>query len=58
MRNTLLWRLLTDEAGEVAISYALIAALISIAAIIGFGNLGMSSAELYKAIAAAIESKG
>ena len=58
MRLAVLKALLRDEAGEVAVSYGLIAGLISVAAIIAFGNLGMSSAELYKTVAQLIEAKG
>lgn len=58
MRDTMLWALLTDEAGEVAVSYAMVAVLISIIAAIAFSSLGMSTAELFKWITSVIESKG
>jgi len=58
MRDTMLWALLTDEAGEVAVSYAMVAVLISIIAVIAFSNLGLSAAELFKSITSVIGSKG
>jgi Flp pilus assembly pilin Flp len=58
MRDTLLWALLRDEAGEVVVSYALVAVLISIIAAVAFSNLGMSTVELIDRITLVIESKG
>ena len=58
MRDTMLWALLTDEAGEVVVSYALVAALIAIFAAVVFSQLGKSTAELFPWIASVIESKG
>jgi Flp pilus assembly pilin Flp len=58
MRDTLLWALLSDEAGEVVVSYALVAVLISIIAAVAFSNLGMSTVELLDRITSVIESKG
>ncbi|MEJ2119655.1 MAG: Flp family type IVb pilin [Alphaproteobacteria bacterium] len=58
MRDTLLWALLRDEAGEVVVSYALVAVLISIIAAVAFSNLGMSTVELIDRITSVIESKG
>jgi len=49
---------LRDEAGEVAVSYGLIAGLISVAAIIAFGELGTSSAELYNTVAQLLKKGG
>jgi len=57
MRDTMLKAFLTDDAGEVAISYGLIAALISIVAIVGFSQLSLSTAELYQWITSVIEKK-
>jgi len=58
MRDTVLWALLRDEAGEVVVSYALVAVLISIIAAVAFSNLGMSTVELFDRITSVIESKG
>jgi pilus assembly protein Flp/PilA len=43
-----------DESGATAIEYGLIAALIAIAAIIAFRQLGLNLAAIFEAIAAAM----
>jgi Flp pilus assembly pilin Flp len=58
MRDKMLCALLTDEAGEAVVSYALVALLISVLATIAFSNLGMSTVELFEWITSVIESKG
>jgi Flp pilus assembly pilin Flp len=58
MRDTMLRALLRDEAGEAVVSYALVAALISIVAAVAFSNLGLSTVELLERITSVIESKG
>ena len=58
MRDKLLCALLADEAGEVAVSYAVVAVMASFIAILVFSNLGLSAAELFERITAVIESTG
>jgi len=49
---------LRDEAGEVGVSYALVAVLISIIAAVAFSNFGTSTVELFSRMTSVIESKG
>jgi len=57
MRATMLWALLSDETGEVFVSYGLIASMISIVAVVGFSQLGLSTAGLFDWITSVITSK-
>lgn len=45
-----------DEGGATAIEYGLIAALISLAAVIAFTSLGLSLADIFTGAAAAMQS--
>lgn len=47
--------LIIDETGATALEYGLIAALISIAAIIAFQSLGLNLTELFEGIAGFIQ---
>jgi Flp pilus assembly pilin Flp len=57
MRDTMLWALLTDEAGEVVVSYALVAVLISIFATVAFSRLGLATVELFDWVTSVIGSR-
>ena len=50
-RNSLLIRLLSDEAGATAIEYGLIAALIAVAAIAAFQLVGTNLSDTFHGIA-------
>jgi Flp pilus assembly pilin Flp len=58
MRDTLFRALLTDEAGEVDVSFAMAAVIISVFAVIAFSSFGMSAAELIEKVTSVIESTG
>ena len=47
--------LVEDEAGATAVEYGLIAALISLAAVIAFRALGLNLATLFESIAAVLQ---
>lgn len=48
-------QLVDDEAGATAVEYGLIAALISLAAVIAFEALGLNLATLFESIAAILQ---
>jgi pilus assembly protein Flp/PilA len=50
-RDTILSRLLRDEAGATAIEYGLIAALIAVAAIAAFRLVGTSLSSIFNTVA-------
>ncbi|MEO0501319.1 MAG: Flp family type IVb pilin [Pseudomonadota bacterium] len=49
-------RFARDEGGATAIEYGLIAALISLAAVIAFTNLGLSLVDIFTTLSTAMDS--